>query len=212
MSFILPEEIEKYLKEHSGPTSKLLEDLESETYEKTDNPQMLSGKVEGMFLKMLIQISGAKKIVEIGTFTGYSALMMAEGLPHDGNLITCEISEEFASIAERYFQRSPHGKKICIKPGPASQTLRQIPDKSVDFVFIDADKALYHLYYEESIRILKDEGLIVADNTLWSGRALSPKDSDSRAIASFNRKVQNDERVDKVMLSIRDGIYLIRKR
>ncbi|MGW8273320.1 MAG: O-methyltransferase, partial [Thermodesulfovibrionales bacterium] len=149
--------------------------------------------------------------VEIGTFTGYSALMMAEGLPEQGELITCERSEQFAGIARRYFRRSPHGGKIRILMGNAAETLREIHDRSVDFVFIDADKKSYVLYYEESLRMIKPGGLIAVDNTLWYGRVLSPQDEDSLAIAGFNMMVSEDSRVEKVLLTIRDGVTLIRK-
>jgi len=208
----LPEELARYIEDHAGPVPPLLEELERETREKTRNPGMLTGKVEGTFLRMLVRVSGARKVVEIGTFTGYGALMMAEGLPADGELITCDVSEEHASIARRYFDRSPHGKKIRLVLGPAAETLRKIPDGSVDFVFVDADKESYPAYYEESVRILRTGGLIAADNVLWSGRVLSPEDEDARAIAFFNSRVQGDDRVEKVMLPVRDGVYLIRKR
>jgi caffeoyl-CoA O-methyltransferase len=173
---------------------------------------MQTGKVEGAFLKLLVRLSGARKVLEIGTFTGYSALMMAEGLPADGELVTCEISEEHASLAQRYFDRSPNGRKIRLALGPAADTLRGIPDGSVDLVFIDADKERYPFYYEESVRVLRSGGLIAADNVLWYGRVLSPEDDASRAIVRFNRTVMGDDRVEKVMLPVRDGVYLIRKR
>ncbi len=212
MEMFLPEDLRRYVEGHVGPVSPLLEELERETRERTGSPGMLTGKVEGAFLRMLVRLSGARKVLEIGTFTGYSALMMAEGLPPDGELVTCEISEEHASLAQRYFDRSPHGSKIRLALGPAAGTLRGVPDESVDFVFIDADKMLYSLYYEESLRVLRSGGVIAADNVLWYGRVLSPEDGDSRAIAEFNRKVMGDERVEKVMLPVRDGVYLIRKR
>lgn len=212
VEMFLPEELARYIEDHVGPVSPLLEELERETREKTGHPGMLTGKVEGAFLRMLVRVTGARKVVEIGTFTGYAALMMAEGLPADGELVTCDISEEYASIARRYFDRSPHGKKIRLVLAPAAGTLRGIPDGSVDFVFIDADKESYLVYYEESVRILRSGGLIAADNVLWYGRVLSPEDGDSRAIVSFNRKVMSDDRVEKVMLPVRDGVYLIRKR
>lgn len=207
----LPEELARYVEENVGPVSPLLEELERETRERTGRPGMLTGRVEGSFLRMLVRLSGAKKIVEIGTFTGYSALMMAEGLPADGELVTCEVFGEYASIARKYFDRSPHGRKIRLVLGPAVETLGGISDESVDFVFIDADKEGYSLYYEESVRILRGGGLIAADNVLWYGRVLSPEDDDSRAIVSFNRRVMSDARVEKVMLTLRDGVYLIRK-
>lgn len=209
---LLPEEIERYAAEHSDPVSPLLEELERETLEKTPHPQMLSGRVEDTFLQMLIKIAGAKRIVEVGTFTGYSALMMAEGLPDDGELTTLEIQQGYADIAQKYFDRNPHGYKIKLVVGPALDNLRTIPDESIDFVFIDADKISYASYYQQSIRILKRGGLVAVDNTLWEGTVLSPDDDDSRAIAFFNDVVKRDDRVEKVMLTVRDGIYLIRKK
>lgn len=212
MSYIVPDPIEKYAEEHTSPISVLLERLEQETAEKTDSPQMLCGRVEGRFLQMLIKITGSKKVVEIGTFTGYSALLMAEALPEIGELITCELATNNAEIAQRYFDMSPYGGKIQLKVGPALETLKKVTDNSIDLVFIDADKASYTLYYEESIRIIRSGGIIAADNALWSGRVLDPEDDESRAISSFNKTVKEDERVDKVLLTVRDGIYLIRKK
>ncbi len=212
MSYLLPEVIEKYVEEHTRPISMLLEELEIETNENTDCPQMLCGKVEGKLLQLLIKISGVRTVVEIGTFTGYSALMMAEGLPEDGKLITCEINKRFAGIARRYFKKSQHLKKIVLKIGPAIDTLKDMQDESVDFVFIDADKPSYPIYYDESIRILRRGGLIVVDNALWSGNVIYPEDENSRAISLFNKKVKDDKRTEKVMLTVRDGIYLIRKK
>jgi caffeoyl-CoA O-methyltransferase len=177
-----------------------------------ENPQMLTGKVEGRLLQMLVRISGAKRVVEVGTFTGYSALMMAAGLPESGELVTCEISRECAQIARRYFKKSVYGRKIRLHLGSALDTLSRLPDRSADLVFIDADKPSYALYYEESIRILRKGGLIAVDNVLWSGSVLKPDDNDSRAIASLNERVKGDRRVEKVMLTVRDGIYLIRKK
>ena len=212
VEMFLPEALRRYIEEHVGPVPPLLEELERETRKRTDSPGMLTGKVEGVFLRMLVRLSGARKVLEIGTFTGYSALLMAEGLPADGELVTCEISEEHAAFAQEYFDRSPNGHKIRLVLGPAADTLSGIPDGSVDFVFIDADKERYPFYYEESVRVLRSGGLIAADNVLWYGRVLSPEDEDSRAIVRFNRTVMGDDRVEKVMLPVRDGVYLIRKR
>jgi caffeoyl-CoA O-methyltransferase len=211
MKPLIPKPIEAYAESCTTNESPLLKALIKETCKKMDNPQMLIGKTEGQFLKLLIRISGAKKILEIGTFTGYSALIMAEGLPDNGRLITCEVSEKSAEIAARYFRKSPHGGKIRLKLAPAIDTLKKMRDESFDFVFIDADKSSYPRYYDESMRVLKRGGLIVADNSLWSGKVIDPEDDDSRAIARFNRKVKRDSRVEKVMLTVRDGLYLIRK-
>jgi caffeoyl-CoA O-methyltransferase len=212
MKLFVPKKIERYAAEYTSPLSPLLEELQRETIGTMDNPQMLTGVVEGRLLQMLITISGAERVLEIGTFTGFSALMMAEGLPEDGELITCEINKEHAAFARRYFRRSPHGRKIRLRTGSAVNTLKKISDRSMDFIFIDADKSSYPLYYSEAMRVLRKGGLIAADNSLLSGKALAPDDRDSRAIALFNKTVKNDSRAEKVFLPVRDGVYLIRKR
>ena len=212
LELLLPKPVERYVHKQTSPESRLLRELERETHETTQYPQMLTGRVEGRLLKMLVHISGARKVLEIGTFTGYSALLMAEGLPDHGELITCEISRQCAAVARKYFKRSPHGHKIRLRPGPAMKTIQKIPDESIDFVFIDADKPSYPRYYDESVRILKRGGIIAADNALWNGQVLDPVDEDSRAIALFNSKVKSDRRVEKVLLTVRDGVYLIRKK
>lgn len=212
MKPLVSKELEAYVAGHSDSASRLLQALKEETYKKMDEPEMLSGAVEGRLLQMLIRISGSRFVMELGTFTGYSALMMAEALPENGRIVTCEISKERAAFAQRYFNRSPHRNKIQLIVAPATEILEKTQENSLDFVFIDADKPLYPRYYEESIRILKSGGLIVADNALWSGTVLSPRDDDSRAIAEFNRRARDDGRVENVILTVRDGIHLIRKK
>ena len=212
MSFILPEEIEKYVEVHSTPASSLLNELMEETCKRTEYSNMLSGPVEGRLLQMLIQVGGFKRVLEIGTFTGYSALTMAEALPLDGELVTCEIEEKFAKIALEFFIKSPQGRKIRLVMGPALQALRKYEEAYFDMVFIDADKVSYIRYYEESLRIVRKGGLIVADNALWKGSVLNPDDENSQAIADFNRYVNQDFRVDNCILTVRDGIHLIRKK
>lgn len=211
MKLFFPEKLERYAHDHTTSAPDFLEELEAETKKRMPEYQMLTGRVEGTLLRMLVSISGAKRVVDIGTYTGYSALMMAEALPPDGELITCEISEEYAEIALRYIARSPHSGKIRLRVGAALETLREIPSGSTDFVFIDADKSSYPEYYEESLRILRSGGLIAVDNVFWSGKVLKPGDRDSLAITEFNELVKSDRRVEKVMLSVRDGVYLIRK-
>ncbi len=208
----LPEDLLRYVEDHAGSVSPLLEELERETRERTSHPGMLTGRVQGTFLRLLVRLSGARRVLEIGTFTGYSALMMAEALPEDGWLITCEVMQEHASFAQRYFRRSPYGDRIRLALGPALDTMRGIQNGIVDLVFIDADKERYPAYYEESLRIVRPGGLIAADNVLWYGQVLSPKDAESQAIVKFNEIVKTDERVEKVLLPLRDGVYLIRKR
>ena len=144
-------------------------------------------------------------------FTGYSGLMMAEGLPEDGRLITCDVDPKAEAIARRYFAESPHGHKIEIRMGPALDTLRTIKGP-IDMAFIDADKENYPDYYEACLGLLRPGGLIVADNVLWSGRVLKPEDESTRAIVAFNERVQADQRVENVCLTVRDGMMLAWKR
>jgi caffeoyl-CoA O-methyltransferase len=155
---------------------------------------------------------GARHIVDVGTFTGYSALAMAEAIPHDGEVITIEHDPQHAKIAQDFFDRSPSGHKIALRIGEALEILKTLPDAKTDLVFIDADKQNYGGYYRESMRILKNGGLILADNALWYGRIFDPKDADGRAMADFNELVKADDRAEKLFLTVRDGIYLIGKR
>ncbi len=206
--------IEQYMNEHTDDVSPLLEQLVRETEEKTGKSNWSIGKIEGKFLQMLVKISRSKNVFEVGTFTGYSALMIAEALPDDGRVTTCEINRAYARIAKRYFDKSPNGYKIRLELNPAHLTLRNVDDESVDFMFIDADKPGYSQYYDEALRILHPGGLIFVDNVFWRQKIFSPKlkNRNARAIAALNAKIKEDNRVEKVMLNVRDGIYLIRKR
>ena len=214
MEVDMAEIIERYVEAHTDDLSDLLEDLLAETESITGHARWSIGKVEGKMLQMLIKISDTKRAVEVGTFTGFSALVMAEALPEDGILTTCENSKTYADIALRYFKKSPYGKKINLKLGPALQTLGKIADNSQDFVFIDADKPSYSRYFDEAMRILRAGGLIFVDNVFWRNKIFRKKISNQNAIAfaAFNEKVSRENRVEKVMLSIRDGVYLIRKK
>jgi caffeoyl-CoA O-methyltransferase len=169
-------------------------------------------RVEGRFLQLVTQLSGARQIVDIGTFTGYSALAMAEVLPDDGKILTIEHKRDHAQIAQDFFNRDPSGVKITLRMGEALEILKTLPDAKTDLVFIDADKQNYSAYYRESMRILRTGGLMLADNALWYGRVFDPKDDESRAMADFNELVKGDNGAEKLFLTIRDGIYLIRKR
>ena len=206
--------VDNYVNAHTDDVSLLLEDLLAETERVTERSRWSIGKVEGKVIQMLIKISNTKRAVEVGTFTGYSALVIAEALPHDGILTTCENNKEFADIALRYFKKSPHGKKIRLKLGPALQTLKEIPDNTQDFVFIDADKPSYGNYFDAALRILRPGGLIFVDNVFWRFKIFKAKitNENAKAIAAFNDKVMQEDRVEKVMLNIRDGVYLIRKK
>ncbi len=205
---------EKYIDDHTDDVSPLLRELVEETEEVTGLSRWSIGKVEGKLLQLLVKISGARNAIEIGTFTGYSALIIAEALPEDGRLITCEANEKHAGIALRYFKKSPHGGKIRLELKPAMETLKGIADSSVDFVFIDADKPSYGRYFDEAMRILQTGGLIFVDNVFWRNKIFKQPitNANARAIAAFNEKVKNDDRAEKVMLSVRDGVYLIRKK
>ncbi|MDO8706385.1 MAG: class I SAM-dependent methyltransferase [Sulfuricaulis sp.] len=213
MKTIIPQKIEDYCLRHTTARDSLLRELEKYTQRHCANAQMLIGPHEGALLAMLVSLTGARRILEIGCFTGYSALCMAEALPAKGKLTTCEIKSEHADIARSFFARSPHGHKIKIHLGPALETLAGLPASTrFDFVFLDADKENYMNYYEAVLPRLRPGGLIVADNVLWSGRVLAPKNKTDRAIVAFNKHARRDPRVECVMLPVRDGVSLIRKR
>lgn len=208
---MVPEAIERYAAEQCPPESPLLRELVAETYATTAIPEMQVGQLEGSLLRMLVRMIGARRVLEIGTFTGYSALVMAEGLPEDGELITCDIDPEATAIAKRYFDRSPYGKRITLKLGPALDTINTLTCH-FDLVFIDADKVNYEKYWERCVPKVRTGGLLVADNTLREGRVLDPQDAGDRAIVAFNAHVHRDPRVEAVLLTVRDGITIARRR
>lgn len=208
--FIVDDEIEAYAAAHTTPLPELLEELTRETHATMRAPQMLSGQLEGTLLQFLVGISGAKRVLEIGMFTGFSAQMMAAALPDDGELITCDLNPDAEAVASKYFARNPHASKIKILMGPALETLKGV-EGPFDLVFIDADKTPYIDYYERAMCLLADRGIIAVDNVLWSGRVLDPESDSDRALAAFNDHVAADPRVVQVILTIRDGLTLIRK-
>lgn len=205
------QDIEDYAFDHTQDAGDLLNQLQDETYENLEIPQMLTGRIEGRLLKLLALLVGARRIIEVGTFSGYGTLSMAEGLPDDGEIITCEIDPPAIEFARRYFARSPQGKKVELREGPALETLKSLSGP-FDMAFIDADKENYLNYYESIFPLMRSGGLIVVDNVLWSGRVLNPKDASDKAIHAFNERVKSDTRVDQVMLTVRDGVYCVRKR
>lgn len=211
MITLVSPEIDEYAVNKSEPTSELLQELVGLTHRETSFPSMLTGPLEGRFLKLMVQISNARRVLEIGMFTGYSALSMAEGLPDDGELITCDLDEHCIKIARGFFARSPHGKKIQIKEGPALETLKTL-EGPFDLAFIDADKTNYPNYYEAVLKLLRSGGVILIDNVLYSGNVIKPNCENSRAIADLNERIARDERVDRVLLPIRDGVFMLRKR
>jgi caffeoyl-CoA O-methyltransferase len=208
---LVPTDIEKYAQEHTEVPGPLFEELRQTTWERMLAPQMQVGRLEGTFLRMLVRMTGARRVLEIGTFTGYSALMMAEGLPDDGELLTCDVDPKAEALARDFFARSPHGRKITLRMGPALETLKTLQGP-FDLAFIDADKTNYSAYYDAVLPLLRTGGLLVADNTLWSGRVLNPQSPDDHAIVAFNDKVAADPRVEKVLLTVRDGMMLALKR
>jgi caffeoyl-CoA O-methyltransferase len=212
MAFIVRDEIERYAEEHTTPPTELLAALAEETRASLRSPQMLTGTIEGRFLEMLVSASGARRVLELGTYSGYSALSMAAALPEGGRIDTCEIDEQHADVARRYIGQSPYPDRITVHLGPALDTIERL-EGDFDLVFIDADKENYVNYYEAVVPRLAERGLIAADNTLWSGRILDDEDSSegTRAIKAFNEHVRSDERVVSVMLTIRDGVTLIRR-
>jgi len=203
---IVDPRIEEYVERLTSPHEPLLAELSEETARKLGSSQMLTGPVAGRLLEFLVWVGQSKRVLEIGTFSGHSALAMAGALPEGGHIDTCEVDPERAAVAQRYFDRSPHGSKITLHLGPATETIERL-DGEFDFVFIDADKEGYIGYYEAVLPRLAERGLIVADNTLSGGRVVDG----SPPIAAFNEHVAADPRTVQVILSVRDGMTLIRR-
>ncbi len=208
---LVDQKLEDYARAHGSPASALLEELRAYTWEKVAVPQMQVGLIEGNFLRVLVRVSQAKRVLEVGTFTGYSALNLAAGLPDDGQLITCELDPGNAAVARSFFDRSPDAHKIEIRLGPAAETLAAL-EGPFDLAFIDADKINYTRYFEAIRPLMRSGGLIVVDNVLWSGKVLEPahdQDAETAAIVAFNQHVARLVDLDKVMLTVRDGMSLI---
>jgi caffeoyl-CoA O-methyltransferase len=209
---IVPEPIEAYAEAHTTPLGELFERLAAETRERMELPQMMVGPVEGRFLEQLVRLGRPHVVLELGTFTGYSSICMASALPPEGRLITCDVNDEAVEIARRYAAEAGVIDRIEYMPGPALDTLGRL-EGPFDLVFIDADKGGYVDYYEAVLPKLAPGGLIAADNTLSSGHVLEDDpDGTARAIVAFNEHVRADERVVSVMLTVRDGVTLIRRR
>jgi len=204
--------IERYADEHSSPEPDHLRALAAETAEKMAAARMMVGHLEGGFLQMMVAGVGARRVLEIGMFTGYSALSMAAGLPPDGHIVTCDVDPKAEAIARRHIEASPFADRIEIRMGPALDTIASL-EGPFDFVFIDADKVNYRNYYEAVLPKLAEGGLIAVDNVLWDGRMLdrAATDDDTRAIIEFNDHVVADPRVVCTMVTVRDGVTLIRR-
>jgi caffeoyl-CoA O-methyltransferase len=212
MSLIVPEEIEAYAEAHTTPPSELLSRLAEETRETLRSPQMLTGTIESRLLEFLVFALGARRVLELGTYSGFSSISMAAALPPGGRIDTCEVDETHAEVARRYVEEAGYSDRIIVHLGPALETISRL-DGEFDFVFIDADKENYVNYYEAVLPRLTERGLIAADNTLWSGRVLdeSEQEQGTQAIRAFNEHVREDTRVVSVMLTVRDGVTLIRR-
>ena len=213
MKTLVAPEIEAYAQAHSMPESDVVRALREETQRTMEYAQMLVGPLEGAFLKMITQLVGATRVLEIGMFTGYSALCFAEALPADGRVITCEVNESSAALGRKHFAKSPHGRKIEIRLGTALDTMRELSGP-FDVIFIDADKVNYSNYYRRALDLLSPTGVILIDNVLWDGDVLKqpPPDEKTAAIQELNRTVANDPGVTAVLVTIRDGVLVVRKK
>jgi caffeoyl-CoA O-methyltransferase len=212
MAFIVTDDVERYAEEHTTPPTDVLAALAAETRATLAAPQMLTGTIEGRFLEMLVFAQQARRVLELGTYSGYSSISMAAGLPPDGHIDTCEIEPEHAEVALRYIEQAGYSDRITVHLGPALDTIERLGGEW-DFVFIDADKENYVNYYEAVVPRLSQRGLIAADNTLWSGRVADESDDseNTRDIRAFNERVRADDRVVSVQLTVRDGVTLIRR-
>jgi len=207
-------ELEKYIVNHINEEDKLLQEITRETHIKTMHPRMLSGHIQGKVLEMISYMISPTNILEIGTFTGYSAICLAKGLAQNGKLTTIEVNDELEKFTRNFFNKSENKQKIDFLIGDALQIIPTL-DIEFDLIFIDGEKSSYTKYYETCLSKLKTGGFILADNTLWSGKVLEKniKNNDyfTKGILEFNDLIKDDKRVDKVILPIRDGITILRK-
>ncbi len=209
---IVDAQVAAYCQQHTTAETPLLRQLNRDTHAQVLQPRMLSGHFQGRFLALISQMIQPRCILEIGTFTGYSALCLAEGLSTDGKLITIDINEEIASFAANYFAQSPFKNRLDFRIGDAAEIIPTLTE-TVDLAFIDADKARYQLYYDLIMEKLRVGGYVMIDNVLWDGKVVNDKAHDKKtaAIRSFNDYVQEDPRTENILLPIRDGILLARK-
>ncbi len=214
MHFI-PEELDDYVVAHSENEPELLQQLHRETYQKILQPRMLSGHYQGRVLSMISKLVNPKNILEIGTYTGYSALCLAEGIQVNGELHTIDINEELSDFSRKYFDKSNYGNQIVQHLGNALEIIPKL-DKTFDLIFIDADKENYSNYFDAIIDKLNSGGIILSDNVLWSGKILETtfkkEDTSTPALIEYNRLLKNDKRVETVVLPIRDGLTISRKK
>jgi caffeoyl-CoA O-methyltransferase len=214
-SFFLSPEIQAYLVGHGTPPDPVQRALIEETKALGGISMMQISPEQGAFMSLFTRVVGARNVVEVGTFTGYSALCIARGLPDDGRLLCCDVSDEWTSVGRKYWEQAGVADRIDLKIAPAVETLRALPaEESIDLAFVDADKPNYAAYYEELLTRLRPNGVILVDNVLWGGNVIEddPNDANRVAIRAFNDQVAADDRVDTVMLPLGDGLTLLRKR
>ena len=212
MAFIVPEDIDAYAEAHTTRQPDLLRRLAEETRSTLECPQMLTGPVEGRFLQTLVWITGASRVLELGTYSGYSAISMASALPPGGRIDTCEIEPKHAAVARRYIEEAGYADRITVHLGPAIETIERL-EGPFDLVFVDADKVGYSAYYEAVLPRLSERGVIAFDNMLQSGRVVREPDAGeaTRAITELNDRLVDDDRVTAVLLTVRDGVTLVRR-
>ena len=210
----MEETIYKYIEEHINPENEALDWVIKQTHVRTNHARMLSGKIQGQLLRMLVQMTGASRILELGTFTGFSAICLAGALPEGGHLDTLELNDELEDLIREGFDRAGVADKITLHIGDCKQTLRQLRNQVYDIVYIDANKREYNEYYELVFDMVRPGGLILADNVLWDGKVCMdplPQDQQTQAIVRFNDAIASDKRVESVILPLRDGLSIIRK-
>ena len=210
----MEETIYKYIEEHINPENEALDWVIKQTHVRTNHARMLSGKIQGQLLRMLVQMSGASRILELGTFTGFSAICLAGAVPEGGQLDTLELNDELEDLIREGFDRAGVADKITLHIGDCKQTLRQLRNQVYDIVYIDANKREYNEYYELVFDMVRPGGLILADNVLWDGKVCMepvPQDQQTQAIVRFNDAIASDKRVECVILPLRDGLSIIRK-
>lgn len=208
---LISEDIKQYCKSFSLDDSELLKELSKKTWATEDAPQMLCGSLVGGLLQFLVKISGAKHILEIGMFTGYSTLKMAEALPDDGEIHSCELRKKHVRTATSWFEKSEVNHKIHVHQGPALESLNSFSVGSFDMMFIDADKTGYPDYYKRGDALLKPGGIAVFDNMLWGGSVLNPRDDEARALKDTAEMIKNNHRLEPLLLPVRDGVMVYRK-
>ena len=208
---IISKEIEDYCKKFSLQDTELLSEVTTTTWETEEIPQMLSGSLVGGLLQILVKISGAERILEIGMFTGYSALKMAEALPENGTIDCCELNDKHINTAKNWFNKTSLGDKITIHKGEAIKSLDKFEDQIYDLMFVDADKSNYPKYHEKGLMLLKVGGIAIFDNMLWSGTVLEPTDIDAIALRETAELIKNNDRLEPLLIPIRDGVMVYRK-